>query len=110
MAKSMILWRTNPNAPWPIDPVEALQLQEMMFAGIDSMLKAGELLEFGYFPNGKSGYAISASESKDQLKGAFSMYPFVEIDVYDIVPYTTGKEIMRGVLKAQAEQMAAMKR
>jgi short-subunit dehydrogenase len=34
---------------------------------------------------------------------AFSFLPFVEIEGREIVPYETGKEIMRGVLKTKAE-------
>jgi hypothetical protein len=110
MAKFLTLWRTNPNAPWPTDPAEGVQLNEMMFAAIDNMLKTGEILEFGYFPNGRSGYLIASGETKDQFRDGVSFFPFIEMDVFEVVPYETGKEIMRGVFKAQAEQMAAVKR
>lgn len=40
MTKFMISWRANPNAQWPIDPAALMQLNEMMFAGIDDALKA----------------------------------------------------------------------
>jgi hypothetical protein len=100
----------NPNASWPTDPAEALQVQEMMFAAIDKALKEGELREFGCFPNGRSGCATDTGEAKDEFARAFSFYPFIEIDVQEIVPWETAKETMRGIMKAQAEQMAAMKR
>jgi hypothetical protein len=36
--------------------------------------------------------------------------PSIEVDSEEIVLFETGKEVMRGVWKAQAEQMEAMKR
>jgi hypothetical protein len=51
----MILWCYNLNAPWPMDPAEGEKLNEMMFAAIDDCLKTGEVLEFGFFPDGMGG-------------------------------------------------------
>jgi hypothetical protein len=78
---------------------------EKMFAAMDNLIKTGEVQEFGFFPNATSGYAITSGGSKGQFRGAFSFYPFVDIEVHEIVPYETGKEVIRGVLKAQAEAM-----
>jgi hypothetical protein len=105
MAKFLNVWHFNQNAPWPQDPAELTQLGEMMFAMLDKALKEGVLLEFGYFPNGRSGYAISSSESKDQFGRMFSFYPWIIADVDEMIPYETGKEIMRAVVKAKAEAM-----
>jgi hypothetical protein len=111
MAKFMTIWRCNPAAPWPMDPAAATQLFEMTFAAIDEGLKGGSILEFGYFPNGCSGYAILSSEAKDVFSGAFAQYPWFQFEVlHEIIDYETGKAAARQVLKAQAEQMAAMKR
>ena len=112
MAKFMMLWRANPSAPWPLDPAAATQLFEMIFAAVDEGLKSGLTLEFGYFPNALSGYAISSGEAKakDMFMGAFTSYPWFQVEVHEIIDYETGKATARQVLKAQAEQMAAMKR
>ena len=110
MAKYMILWRANPSAPWPIDPAAATQGFEMMLAIVDEGLKSGHILEFGYFPNALSGYAIYSGEAKDAFMIAFASYPWIEKEVHEIIDYETGKAVARQVLKAQAEQMAAMKR
>jgi len=109
MAKFLNVWRYDRNAPWPTDPAEMLKLTEMMFAMLDKALKEGALLEFGYFPDGSSGYAISSSETKDQFGRMCSFFPWILTDVHEMIPYETGKEIMRAVVKAQAEAMAAMK-
>jgi hypothetical protein len=108
MAKIMTLWRYNLNAPWPIDPAEGEKLNEMMFAAIDDWLKTGEMLEFGFFPDGMGGYAISG-DSKDVLKQSMSIGPFILVEPHEIVPYETGREIMKGLFKAQAEAAEAMK-
>ncbi|MGA7076556.1 MAG: hypothetical protein WBZ42_08455 [Halobacteriota archaeon] len=105
IAKFMVMWRYNPMAPWPADPTEIAKMWEMMWAGIDNNLKTGETLELGYFANATSGYGISSGETKDQFRHAYSFYPFFDIEVHEIVPYETGKEIMKGVMKAQAEAM-----
>jgi len=105
MAKFLGLWRFNPMAPMPTDPIEAAKMFEMMFAAMDNLIKTGEVQEFGFFPDGTSGYTISSGGSKGQLRGSFSFYPFVGIEVHEIVPYETGKEVLRGVMKAQAEAM-----
>jgi hypothetical protein len=76
-----------------------------LFAAVDNWLKTGGVQEFGFFPDGKSGYVIAEGDSKDIFGRTFSHYPFIESKVQEIVPYETGKEIMRGVLKAKAEAM-----
>lgn len=107
----MTIWRRNPSAPWPIDPTEAKQHDEMRFAFIDEGLKSGRILDFGWFADGTSGYVISSGESgQGVLAMAFAAHPWFEREVHEIIDYETGKEIDRQVLKAQAEQMTAMKR
>ena len=100
----------NPNAPWPIDPAEGLKLNEMLWAGIDQGLKSGRLLEVGWFANAVSGYAISTADAKGLFAGAFANFPWSESEVHEVLDYETGKELARQVLKAKAEQMAAVKR
>ena len=110
MPKYMGIWRVNQNAPWPLDAETRTQLLEMAWAAIDEDLKSGFVLEFGFFPNATSGYAIVSGEAKDVFGAAFGNYPWWEFEVHEIIDYETGKAAVRQVLKAQAEQMAAMKR
>jgi hypothetical protein len=77
----------------------------MMFAAMDNMLQTGEVQEFGFFSGATSGYVIAGGESKDELRRSHSFYPFIESEVHEIVPYETGKEVVRGFLKAKAEAM-----
>ncbi|HYC19397.1 MAG TPA: hypothetical protein VEF35_02090 [Candidatus Bathyarchaeia archaeon] len=109
MVKYMTLWRANPDA-WPTDPNQVVQLNEMMFAMLDERLKSGQMLEFGYFENGKSGYAISTGDdAKAVFTSSSAIFPWFLTEAHEVLDYKTGKEILRHVKKAQAEQMAAMK-
>ena len=111
MGKYLIYWRKVETAPWPTDPTEALKLNEMMWAAMDNKIKSGEVKEIGWFVDGTSGYVIAEGDSTDALRSAAMFGPFIEwADSEEIVPWETGKEVFRGVMKAQAEQMAAMKR
>ena len=106
MAKYLNLWRKNPMAPWPTDPAEAAKLNEMLWAAVDNSMKTGEIKEFGFFLDGTSGYTIVEGEPADALKGSASFCPFVEhVEMLEIVPYETEKEILRGVMKAKVEAM-----
>ena len=102
MAKWLNVWPYNLNAPWPMDPAEGEKLQEMMLSTIDNLSKTGGFLEFGFFPDGIGRYAISTGESKDNLRRAWTFGPFIVAEVHEIVPYETGKEVMRELFKAQA--------
>jgi len=91
-------------APWPTDPTEVAKLNEMMFAALDNLLQKGEMQEFGFFQGATSGYTIGGGESKDAFRRAYSFYPFIEVEVHEIVPYETGKEVMRGFGKPKQKQ------
>jgi hypothetical protein len=110
MARFLNVWHYNESAPWPTDPVEMAKVGEMMIAAIDKALKTGDLLEFGFFPDGAGGYAISEREAKDQLGGVAAFWPWCVATAWEMIPFEIGKEIYKGVWKAQTEAMAAMKR
>lgn len=38
-----------------------------------------------------------------------SFWPFIEMEEYETIPYETGREVMEELMKAQAEQVAAIK-
>ncbi len=104
-ARFLGLWRFNPNAPWPTDPTEAAKVNEMIFAGVDSMLQQGGMLEAGFFLDGRSGYTLGTGEAVDAFRRAVGPYPFILLEVHELIDYETGKEVVRGVLKAKAEMM-----
>ncbi|MGZ7194486.1 MAG: hypothetical protein ACXVIZ_11390 [Halobacteriota archaeon] len=83
MPKYMTIWHRNPRAPRPVDPTEAMQLDEMTFAVIDEELKSGRILEVGWFANGMSGYSISSGEdAKGVLTSALANYPWAQFEVH----------------------------
>ncbi|MGB8311975.1 MAG: hypothetical protein WCE81_08950 [Halobacteriota archaeon] len=102
MAKYLTLWHLNPMAV-PLDPAEHVKLNEMLYAMMDNMLKTGEITEFGFFLEGCSGYTMSEGESADTFRKVTGFFPVITVESREIIPYETGKEILRGVWNALAE-------
>lgn len=93
----------NPVAPTPTDPSEQLKLNEMMFAGIENLMASGEIEEFGFFADGRSGYAIAKSETIGIFRNVRMFLPYVHCEVPEIIPYKEGKETSIAVLKTMIE-------
>ena len=107
MTKYHVLWRLNPAAPWPMDPIKALEMNEKMWMAMDDSMKKGLITEYGVFPDGTSGYLIGEGDATNILRGASIFVPFIMSEAQEIIPYEKQKEVLRGVLKAQ---IAAMKK
>lgn len=103
MARYLILWRRNPAAPWPTDPAEWQKLTEMMWAGIDGLVKKGEIKEIGFFLNGTSGYVISEAEATDGYRTVSMFLPYLECEVHEVISYEKAKESLKALWKALAE-------
>ncbi len=104
MTKFLGIWLINGTA-LPPDPSQQAQGIQMIFGQIDAALKEGQIEEFGFFPNGSSGYAILSGETKDAFGAAISFFPWLESEVHEMVPYETGKQMTLEVLKYQMEAM-----
>jgi len=102
VARFLRLWRRNPLAPWPRDPVEFSKFMEKAIAAIDDAIKKGIIKEYGYFLDG-SGYMISEAEAEDSLRTSWQYFPYYEWEIHEIIPYEKGKEILRAIMKAQIE-------
>jgi hypothetical protein len=105
MPRFLILWHRNPVAPWPKDLTETAKLLEKMWAGVDNLLKKGELKEFGWFLDGKSGYAIGEGEATTVLRDVSMFQPYEEFEINEIIPHEKGKETIRAAWKDLAEAM-----
>lgn len=106
MARFLVLWRMNLSAPWPTDPIEALKLNEMMWAAIDGFMKEGVIEDFGNFPDATSGYAIGKGDATDIYKRLNVFLPYMSAEVHEIIPYEKGKELVREFLT----QIAALQK
>ena len=93
----------NPVAPTPTDPSENLKLNEMMFAGIENLMDSGEVEEFGFFADGRSGYAIGKGQAIDTFRNVSMFLPYVHCEVHEIIPYKEGKETSIAVMKTLIE-------
>jgi hypothetical protein len=82
-----------------------LGLDEKMWTVMDGLIKKGEIEEFGFFPDGNSGYVIGKGEAVDTFRNSSMFLPFVCGEVHEVIPYEKGKETMRAMLKAQIAAM-----
>jgi hypothetical protein len=103
VAKYLILWRSNLTAPWPVDPAKYLELEEKMWAGIEGLMKRGEIKETGYFPNGVGGYIIGEADATTLYRDVLMFQPYFLVEVNEIIPFEKHKEIARAVLKGKIE-------
>ena len=103
MARFLTLWRQNPMAPAPAGPKEELEMNEMMYAAIENLMESGEVEEFGFFADGRSGYSISKGEAIDTFRNVSMFLPYVHCDVHEIIPYKEGKDTSIAVLKTLIE-------
>lgn len=101
MARFLALWRVNTAVPVSTDPSKSLELNEKMWAAMDGLIKKGEIEEFGIFPDGYSGFAISKGETADLFKNVTLFHPYFLTDVHEIIPYEKQKETLRAILNAQ---------
>ena len=100
MGKFLTIWTQSPTAPWTTDPAEALKLNEMLWATVDGLLKKGEITDFGWFMDGRSGYAIGEGNSVTVFKNVNMFSTYFDMTVEEIIPYETGKEVNRARLNA----------
>lgn len=77
MAKYFTKWKLNPTAPWPKDPGEYAKIVEGLWAGIEMMMKRGEMLDWGAHINTNEGYAIMEGDAQSIMKGTMMFYPWV---------------------------------
>lgn len=103
MARYLTIWRQNPMAPAPMDPEGSLALNEKMWAVLDDMKKKGTLVDFGFFLDGTSGYAIGEGTGENTFKAVSMFLPFMNCEVYEIISYERGKELVREVCRAMIE-------
>jgi len=96
----------NLAGPWPTNASEALELNEMMWVAIDSFIKEGVVEDFGFFPDGISGYAIGKGEATDVFRRVSMFVPYMVGEVHNIISYEETKKILREVLT----QIAALQK
>lgn len=75
-----------------------------MYAGVDNLIAKGEIVEFGWFVEGASGYGISVGEVADVFRRVSMFQPYILSEVREIVPYEKGKEISRAITQKRVAQ------
>ena len=103
MARYLALWRWNTAVQWPTGS-EGLKLTEKSLATIDDLIKKGEIEEYGFFPDGGSGYMICKGESTDMYRISGMLQPYMLSEVHEIIPWEKAKEIALSMGKVMVEE------
>lgn len=103
MARYLTLWQPNMAAPRHADPSENLKFVEKALATVGDLIKKGEIEDFGFFPDARSGYIISKGESTDVFRMWETFFPNILGEVHEIIPFEKGKEIALEAAKVRAE-------
>ena len=104
MARFFVSWRIN-IASWPKDPQANLQLNEMLWATVDDLMKKGLVKDYGIFPDGESGFIIGEGETTNIFMAVNMFSPYVSVEVHEIISYEKQKEIVRALCKVAIDAM-----
>ena len=66
------------------DPDGHAKLSEMLYAGMDNLLKTDESTEFGFFLDGASGYTMSEGDFVDIFRKVTEFYPVIMAEPREI--------------------------
>lgn len=103
MARYLVLWRPNLVAPWPTDPAKYLELEEKMWAGMEGLMKRGEIKELGYFTSGAGGYIIGEGDATTLYRDVLMFEPYFLVEEHEVISFEKHREISRAVLKGKIE-------
>lgn len=103
MVKYLALWTLRSSAPWPTDPTERLKMNEMLWAMLDDLIEKGEVSEFGWFLDGRAGYAFGEGDGATTFKNINMFTNYFDFRVEEVLPYEVGKQIFRALFKAAIE-------
>jgi hypothetical protein len=103
MAKYLITFQSNLNAPWPQDPAEYLEVNEQLWAFAEDFMKKGLVKDLGFGLDQVSGYVIAEGEAAEVYSAMGMALPYLLCDVREVVSFEEGRELDRARLKAQIE-------
>ena len=63
-------------------------------------MKKGQVTEFGWFLDGKSGYVIGEGDAVATFTNVTMFSSYFDMTVEEIIPYEVGKQVNRARLKA----------
>ena len=72
----------------------------MLWAAVDDLMKKDEVTDFGWFLDGKSGYAIGEGDAVKTYTNVKRFTAYFDIKVMEIIPYEVGKQVNRAQLNA----------
>jgi hypothetical protein len=75
----------------------------MQIGAIDSLLKNGAIVEFGFFEPDSGYVVIEASSRTDALSIGALFYPNVQTQTFEVVSWEKGKNAVREAYSMQAQ-------
>jgi hypothetical protein len=96
MAKYLNLWEVVPGT-MPTDPKERGAVLGKMGEMTKKMMDDGLVLDWGVFPGGSSGYAISAGEPADGLKAAMVFAPYYKFEIRPVVSLAEAMQTLQSL-------------
>jgi hypothetical protein len=80
-----------------VDPQKSRELNEILWAVLDDLMKKGLVKDYGIFPDGESGYLIAEGEAVSVYTSVNMFIPYVSCEVQEIIPFEKQKEIIRAL-------------
>jgi hypothetical protein len=96
MAKSLNLWEVVPGT-MPTDPKERGAILGKMGEMTKKMMDDGLVLDWGVFPGGSAGYAISAGEPIDGLKASMAFAPYYKFEIRQVLSLAEAMQAMQSM-------------
>lgn len=96
MAKSLNLWEVVPGT-MPTDPKERGAILSKMGEITKKMMDDGLVLDWGVFPGGSAGYAISAGEAIDGFKASMLFAPYFKFEIRSVLSLDEAMQAMQSM-------------
>jgi hypothetical protein len=96
MAKYLNLWEVVP-ATMPTNSAERMALLSKMGQMTKKMMDDGLVLDWGVFPGGGAGYAISAGELTDGLKASMAFAPYYKFEIRPVLSLAETMQAMQSM-------------
>jgi hypothetical protein len=96
MAKYLNLWEVVPGT-MPTDPKERGALLGKMGEMTKKMMDDGLVLDWGVFPGGSAGYAISKGEPMDGLKASMLFAPYYRFEIRPVLSLAEAMQTLQSL-------------
>ena len=96
MSKFLNLWEMD-YSRMPADPKERMAMQKKQLEAVIKMLNEGEIIDWGIFPGGGSGFGISEGTEADALRRAMQFIPYAKFQTFPVLSASEVVEVMKSL-------------